>query len=124
MRGFGAFLPKGRRHRCQAHAPSDGTSRKFGFVGYRSEEEAQQALDYFNRTFIDTSRISIEFAKKIGDEELSKQREERINKRKAANEEPQASTSKQDADSKKRKADQKEEGKKKSKKGASPLRNS
>lgn len=61
----------------------DGTSRKFGFVGYRSEEEAQQALDYFNRTFIDTCRITVEFAKKIGDEELAKQRQERSNRRNA-----------------------------------------
>ncbi|SPC63834.1 probable RNA-binding protein [Ustilago sp. UG-2017b] len=61
----------------------DGTSRKFGFVGYRFEEEARQALDYFNCTFIDTARISIEFAKKIGDEELAKQREDRRNRRTA-----------------------------------------
>ncbi|SPO25066.1 probable RNA-binding protein [Ustilago trichophora] len=97
----------------------DGTSRKFGFVGYRSEEEAQQALDYFNRTFIDTARISIEFAKKIGDEELAKQREERRNKRNAGLvEEAQPSNS----DARKRKADKadskdEEVGKKKSKKG-------
>lgn len=61
----------------------DGTSRKFGFVGYRSEDEAQEALDYFNRTFIDTARITVELAKKIGDEDLGKQREERQVKRKA-----------------------------------------
>ena len=97
----------------------DGTSRKFGFVGYRSEEEAQQALDYFNRTFIDTARISIEFAKKIGDEELSKQREERKTKRSAGVvEEFQASSS----GARKRKAEKSdskaEDGdKKKSKKG-------
>ena len=54
----------------------DGTSRRFGFVGYRSEEEARAALEYFNRTFIDTSRITVELAKKIGDDEL-KQREEK-----------------------------------------------
>ncbi|CAO1615917.1 unnamed protein product [Parajaminaea phylloscopi] len=46
----------------------DGTSRRFGFVGYRSEAEAQEALRYFNRTFIDTSRIQVDVAKKIGDE--------------------------------------------------------
>lgn len=98
----------------------DGTSRKFGFVGYRSDDEAQQALDYFNRTFIDTSRITIELAKKIGDEELAQQREERRNRRNAAASQ-EASTSA--ADARKRKADKsdaKEEegsGKKKPKKG-------
>lgn len=103
----------------------DGTSRKFGFVGYRSDEEAQQALDYFNRTFIDTSRISIEFAKKIGDEELTKQREERRSRRNAATGATQdASTSfASTSDARKRKADkfdakdQEGAGKKKSKKG-------
>lgn len=94
----------------------DGTSRKFGFVGYRSEEEAQQALDYFNRTFIDTSRISIEFAKKIGDEDLSKQKEERRSKRRG---ESGLVDDVQDVKGK-RKAERAEEvgSKKKAKKGA------
>lgn len=98
----------------------DGTSRKFGFVGYRSEQEAQEALDYFNRTFIDTSRITIEHAKKIGDEELTKQREDRINKRKAAaGQDPQASTSAHGLDGPKGKPnkDDAEGVKKKPKKG-------
>lgn len=100
----------------------DGTSRKFGFVGYRSDDEAQQALDYFNRTFIDTARISVELAKKIGDEELAQQREQRRNKRNAAASQ-EASTSTSTSDARKRKADKsdpKQEdggGKKKSKKG-------
>ncbi|CAO1632084.1 unnamed protein product [Sympodiomycopsis kandeliae] len=58
----------------------DGTSRRFGFVGYRDEEQAQQALDYFNRTYIDTSRIQVELAKKIGDDELAAKREARMGK--------------------------------------------
>ncbi|EST05859.1 RNA recognition motif domain protein [Kalmanozyma brasiliensis GHG001] len=99
----------------------DGTSRKFGFVGYRSDEEAQQALDYFNRTFIDTSRITIEPARQIGDEELAKQREERRARRNGASDEASTSTS----DARKRKGDKsisKDEepakAKKKAKKGA------
>ncbi|KAN0065554.1 Multiple RNA-binding domain-containing protein 1 [Thecaphora frezii] len=55
----------------------DGTSRRFGFVGYRSEDEAKDALSYFNKTFVDTSRITVELAKKIGDEELKQQEEKR-----------------------------------------------
>ncbi|PWZ01528.1 RNA-binding domain-containing protein [Testicularia cyperi] len=96
VRGLPSYLTdvRLRKHFSQKGAVTDvklmrrpdGTSRKFGFVGYRSEAEAQQALDYFNHTFIDTSRISVEFAKKLGDEDLEKQREERRNKRKAADE--------------------------------------
>lgn len=56
----------------------DGTSRRFGFVGYRTEEEAKDALQYFNNTFIDTSRIKVDHAKKIGDEELAEKRAKRI----------------------------------------------
>ncbi|KAK9825631.1 hypothetical protein WJX81_001303 [Elliptochloris bilobata] len=44
----------------------DGTSRQFGFVGFRSVEEAEHAVKYFNRTFIGTARIAVEFAEKYG----------------------------------------------------------
>lgn len=55
----------------------DGTSRRFGFVGYRSEEEAKDALQYFNRTFIDTSRVQVDLARKIGDEGLKEEKDKR-----------------------------------------------
>ena len=48
----------------------NGRSRRFGFIGYRNEEEAQQAVDYFNKTFIDTMRITVELAKAVGAEDL------------------------------------------------------
>lgn len=38
-------------------------SRLFGFVGFRTEDEAAKARKYFNSTFIDTSKIVVEFAK-------------------------------------------------------------
>lgn len=38
----------------------DGQPRQMAFVGYRTVEDAAAALRYFNNTFIDTSRISIE----------------------------------------------------------------
>ncbi|KAI5074699.1 hypothetical protein GOP47_0010660 [Adiantum capillus-veneris] len=47
---------------------SDGRSRQFAFVGYRSEEEALAAVNYFNRTFIDTSRLICEIARPVGDQ--------------------------------------------------------
>ena len=38
----------------------DGTSRRFGFVGYKTEEEARKAQKWFNRTYIKASRIAVE----------------------------------------------------------------
>ncbi|KAG5652714.1 hypothetical protein H0H81_003965 [Sphagnurus paluster] len=37
----------------------DGTSRRFGFVGYKTEKEALAAKEWFDRTFIDSTRISV-----------------------------------------------------------------
>lgn len=38
----------------------DGTSRRFGFVGYKSEQEAQVAKEWFDKTFLDSARIIVE----------------------------------------------------------------
>lgn len=37
----------------------DGTSRRFGFVGYKTEAEAEKAKKWFDQTFVDTTRISV-----------------------------------------------------------------
>ncbi|TFK32942.1 RNA-binding domain-containing protein [Crucibulum laeve] len=37
----------------------DGTSRRFGFVGFKTEKEALTAKEYFDRTFIDSTRINV-----------------------------------------------------------------
>ncbi|KAI8076543.1 uncharacterized protein B0P05DRAFT_512064 [Gilbertella persicaria] len=47
-----------------------GTSRRFGFIGYKSEAAAEQAIQYFNNTFINTSRITVEKAIAYGSENL------------------------------------------------------
>lgn len=44
---------------CSLKFTKDGKFRKFGFIGFKSEEEAQAALSHFNRSFIDTSRITV-----------------------------------------------------------------
>ena len=41
-------------------------------MGYRTEEEANAAVEFFNRTFIDTARISVELSKPKGDPTLSR----------------------------------------------------
>lgn len=38
---------------------SDGTSRRFGFVGYKTDEEAFAARNWFDKTFIDSTRIHV-----------------------------------------------------------------
>lgn len=37
----------------------DGTSRRFGFVGYKTDAEASAAKDWFDKTFIDSTRINV-----------------------------------------------------------------
>jgi multiple RNA-binding domain-containing protein 1 len=38
----------------------DGKSRQFAFIGFRTNEEAEEALKYFNNTYIDTCKITCE----------------------------------------------------------------
>jgi len=38
----------------------DGTSRRFGFVGFKTENEAEEAKQWFDKSFIDSMRISVE----------------------------------------------------------------
>ncbi|KAM9281828.1 putative RNA-binding protein 19 [Morus bassanus] len=52
---------------CCLKFTKDGRFRKFGFIGYKSEDEAQTALNHFNRSFIDTSRVTVELCKSFGD---------------------------------------------------------
>ncbi|XP_064248305.1 probable RNA-binding protein 19 isoform X1 [Passer domesticus] len=52
---------------CCLKYTKDGRFRKFGFIGYKSEDEAQAALNHFNKSFIDTSRVTVELCKSFGD---------------------------------------------------------
>ncbi|NXI23238.1 RBM19 protein, partial [Sterrhoptilus dennistouni] len=52
---------------CCLKYTKDGRFRKFGFIGYRSEDEAQAALNHFNKSFIDTSRVMVELCRSFGD---------------------------------------------------------
>ncbi len=38
----------------------DGGSRCFGFVGFRTPAEAEAAVRYFNKSYMDTLRLSVE----------------------------------------------------------------
>lgn len=45
----------------------DGINRRFGYIGFKNESDAQKALEYFNNSFIDTCRITVDIAKPFTD---------------------------------------------------------
>uniref|UniRef100_A0A3Q3FAQ9 Probable RNA-binding protein 19 n=1 Tax=Labrus bergylta TaxID=56723 RepID=A0A3Q3FAQ9_9LABR len=52
---------------CSLKFTKDGKFRKFGFVGFKDEEDANKALKHFNKSFVDTSRVTVEMCKAFGD---------------------------------------------------------
>lgn len=46
---------------CSLKFTKEGKFRKFGFVGFKSEEDASRALKHFNKSFVDTSRVTVRF---------------------------------------------------------------
>ena len=45
----------------------DGKSRRFGFIGYRDDNDARDAVKYFNGSYIDTARIEVAIARSFAD---------------------------------------------------------
>ncbi|KAI4372643.1 hypothetical protein MLD38_010847 [Melastoma candidum] len=64
------FSQKGEITDVKVMRTKDGKSRQFGFVGFRTPEQAQEAIAYFNKSFLDTCRISCEVARKVGDPDM------------------------------------------------------
>ncbi|XP_041642367.1 probable RNA-binding protein 19 [Cheilinus undulatus] len=52
---------------CSLKFTKDGKFRKFGFVGFKEEDDANRALKHFNKSFVDTSRVMVEMCKAFGD---------------------------------------------------------
>jgi multiple RNA-binding domain-containing protein 1 len=50
----------------------DGVFRQFGFVGFADEQAAQEAVKFFDNTFIGTSKIKVEVCAVLGDESKPK----------------------------------------------------
>ncbi len=55
----------------------DGESRRFAFIGYKSDDFALDAVKYFDKTFIDTTRIAVESAKSFADVSVPRSWKER-----------------------------------------------
>jgi multiple RNA-binding domain-containing protein 1 len=56
---------------AQLARADDGRSRQFAFVGFKCVDDARRALKHFHRSFIDTSRIAVDFAQSQADAALS-----------------------------------------------------
>ncbi|KAK1583281.1 hypothetical protein Q3G72_022445 [Acer saccharum] len=61
------FSQKGEITDSKLMRTKDGKSRQFAFIGFRTEQEAEEAIKYFNRSFLDTCRLTCEIAHKVGD---------------------------------------------------------
>ncbi|KAJ3277060.1 hypothetical protein HDV01_000112 [Terramyces sp. JEL0728] len=50
----------------------DGVSRRFAYIGYKTDQQGLDAVAYFNKSFIDTCQIEVQVAKSIGDETIER----------------------------------------------------
>jgi multiple RNA-binding domain-containing protein 1 len=44
----------------------NGKFRHFGFIGFKTETEAEAALQYFNNTYINATKIQVEKCANLG----------------------------------------------------------
>uniref|UniRef100_A0A1I8MYH3 RRM domain-containing protein n=1 Tax=Musca domestica TaxID=7370 RepID=A0A1I8MYH3_MUSDO len=63
------FGQKGTITDMQLKYTPDGKFRQFCFIGYQTENEAADAIKYFNNSTIQTSRIKVELCAKLGGDE-------------------------------------------------------
>ncbi|XP_065364792.1 probable RNA-binding protein 19 [Calliphora vicina] len=63
------FGAKGNITDMQLKYTPDGKFRQFCFIGYQTEDEAQQAIQFFNNTCIQTNRIRVEMCANLGSED-------------------------------------------------------
>ncbi|XP_014480667.1 PREDICTED: probable RNA-binding protein 19 [Dinoponera quadriceps] len=61
------FSEKGVVTDVQLKYTKEGKFRRFAFVGYKTEEQAQLAQSYFNQSCIETCKISVELCCNLGD---------------------------------------------------------
>ncbi|XP_035022008.2 probable RNA-binding protein 19 [Hippoglossus stenolepis] len=89
---------------CALKFTKDGKFRKFGFVGFKTEEDANGALKHFDRSFVDMSRVTVEMCKAFGDPTKAKAWSKHTQR--SGQDKPSVTA---DADSKKKKKEQKKE---------------
>lgn len=55
----------------------EGKSRRFAFIGYKNEQDALDAVNYFDGSFIYTSKIEVDMAKSFADPRVPKSMKEK-----------------------------------------------
>ena len=76
------FAVKGEITDVRIVKTKSGKSRQMAFIGFRTESQANDAIKYFNNTFLQTARISVEQAQKVGDNSLLENARSRHTKKK------------------------------------------
>ncbi|CAB3220704.1 unnamed protein product [Arctia plantaginis] len=66
------FSEKGEVTDVQLKYTKDGKFRNFGFIGYRSQEQATEARDYLNGICINSMKIEVQTCANLGDEKKPK----------------------------------------------------
>ncbi|CAD5117918.1 DgyrCDS6662 [Dimorphilus gyrociliatus] len=61
------FSEKGVITNCNLKYTPDGVFRKFAFIGYQTDSAANNAIKFFNNTYIDTNKIVVESCQKLGE---------------------------------------------------------
>ena len=69
-----------------------GESRVFGFVGFRSNEQAQAAVQYFHNSYIGSAKMTVEMAVKVGDTSIESAAMSKHTKKKLARDVKKAAT--------------------------------
>jgi len=80
------FSSKGEVTDVRVMRTENGKSRRFAFIGFRNEQQANVALQYFNNTFLDSARITVETAKKLNEVDMKSARSKHTKKKLGQNE--------------------------------------
>jgi multiple RNA-binding domain-containing protein 1 len=69
------FNKKGEITDIKIMRTEKGVSRRFAFLGFKTEEQTKETVKYFNNTYLKTCKIQVEEAKVQGDPRLNKNKQ-------------------------------------------------
>ncbi|CEP22713.1 MRD1 [Cyberlindnera jadinii] len=66
------FSKKGQVTDVKLRKNSKGESRRFAFIGFKSDQDAEDCVKYFDGSFLDTAKLSVSLAKSFADPTVPK----------------------------------------------------